>query len=38
MIFGETQNSLAEMEQKELHKKGREMSGQVGGGSAPDSL
>lgn len=27
MIFGETLNSLAEMEQKELHKAGREMSG-----------
>lgn len=36
--MGETLNSLAEMEPKELSKEGREMRGPMGGGGGPDSL
>lgn len=37
-MYGETLNSLAETEQRELHKVGIDMRGQMGGGGGPDSL
>ena len=36
-MFGETLNSLAKTEQKELYKERRKMSGQMEGGSSSDS-